>query len=88
MSDNWMIVIPVDPLAVPLKERAEAAFALLTTMRPEAEEPELYLSDQPKFFHCGSNFGVVVEADRCMVEERRSPRPIRRDTMLRPRDDP
>jgi hypothetical protein len=59
MSDNWMIVIPVDPLAVPPKERAEAAFALLTTMRPEAEEPELYLSDQPEFFHCGSNFGNV-----------------------------
>jgi hypothetical protein len=59
MSDNWMIVIPVDPLAVPPKESAEAAFALLTTMRPEAQDAELYLSDQPDFFHCGSNFGSV-----------------------------
>jgi len=54
-----MIVIPVDPLALPSKERAEAALALLTTMRPEAQDPELYLSDQPEFFHCGSNFGNV-----------------------------
>lgn len=54
-----MIVIPVDPLAAPPKESAEAAFALLTTMRPEAQDAELYLSDQPDFFHCGSNFGSV-----------------------------
>jgi hypothetical protein len=59
MSDNWMIVIPVDPLAVPPKERAEAAFALLTTTRPEAQDPELYLSDVPEFFHCGANFSDV-----------------------------
>jgi hypothetical protein len=59
MSDNWMIVIPVDPLVVPPKECAEAAFALLTTMRPEAQDPELYLSDKPEFFDCGSNFGNV-----------------------------
>ncbi len=54
-----MIIIPIDPLAVPPKERAKAAFALLTTMRPEAQDPKLYLSDQPEFFHAGSNFGNV-----------------------------
>ena len=59
MSDNWMIVIPFDPLVVPPKACAEAAFALLTTMRPEAQDPELYLSDKPEFFDCGSNFGNV-----------------------------
>ena len=59
MSDNWMIVIAADPLAVPPKERADAAFRLLTTMRPEAQDPALYLSDKPEFFHCGANFGNV-----------------------------
>jgi len=59
MSDNWMIVIAADPLAVPPKERAEAAFNLLKTMRPDGEDPKLYLSDKPDFFHCGANFAHV-----------------------------
>lgn len=59
MSDNWMIVIAADPLAVPPKARAEAALHLLKTMRPDAQAPALYLSDKPKFFHCGGNFGNV-----------------------------
>jgi len=54
-----MIVIAADPLAVPPKERADAAFTLLTTMRPNAQDPELYFSDKPDFFHCGGNFGNV-----------------------------
>ena len=59
MSDNWMIVIAADPLAMPPKERAEAAFSLLKTMRPEAQDAELYLSDKPDFFDCGGNFENV-----------------------------
>ena len=59
MSDNWMIVIAADPLAVPPKEHAEAAFSLLKTIRPDGEDPELYLSDIPDFFDCGANFGSV-----------------------------
>jgi hypothetical protein len=59
MSNNWMIVIPLDPLAVPPKERAEAALALLTAMRPASEDPGLYLSDKPELFLCGANFHNV-----------------------------
>ena len=59
MPDNWMIVIAANPLVVPTKERAEAAFNLLKAMRPDAQAPELYLSDKPDFFHCGTNFGNV-----------------------------
>lgn len=59
MSDNRMIVVAADPLAVPPKERAEAAFSLLQRMRPDGQDPELYLSDTPKFFDCGGNFGNV-----------------------------
>lgn len=59
MSDNWMIVIAADPLAMPPKERAEAAFNLLKTMRPEAQDPYLYFSDKPEFFDCGGNFENV-----------------------------
>jgi hypothetical protein len=55
MSDDWMIVIAADPHAKPSRERADAAFALLTALRPEAEEAELHLLDTPQFFDCGSN---------------------------------
>ena len=59
MSENWLIVIAADPLAIPPRERAEVALKLLVTMRPEASEPELYLADKPDFFHCGGNFDNV-----------------------------
>lgn len=59
MSENWLIVIAADPLAIPLRERAEAALKLLVTMRPDALEPELYLADKPDFFHCAGNYENV-----------------------------
>src|ERR1700692_3006895 len=59
MSDNWMIVIPVDPVAVPPKERTKAAFELLCALRSEAQDAELHISDTPEFFDGGSNFESV-----------------------------
>jgi hypothetical protein len=59
MSDDWMIVLASDPLATPPRERAEATLALLCALRPKAQEPELYLSDEPRFFDCGGNFENV-----------------------------
>jgi hypothetical protein len=59
MSDNWMIVIPVDPVAVPPKERTKAAFDLLCALRSEAQDAELHISDTPEFFDGGSNFESV-----------------------------
>jgi hypothetical protein len=46
MSDNWMIVLPIDPLAVPPRERAEAALEMLSQLRPEAQEFDLHLRRQ------------------------------------------
>lgn len=54
-----MIVIAADPLATPSAERADAALAVLTALRPEAENPEIHLSDTPEFFDCGENFESV-----------------------------
>jgi hypothetical protein len=54
-----MIVLPADPLAVPAKDRAEAAVKLLQNLRPEAQEIELHFSDTPEFVYCGSNFESV-----------------------------
>jgi hypothetical protein len=59
MSDNFMIVLPVDPFAIPPKARAEATLALLEKLRADAQEFELYQSDTPDFFHCGGNFDAV-----------------------------
>ena len=59
MSDNWMIVVAVDPLAKPPRERIDAAFSLLQELRPDAEDPELHVDDMPAFFDCGSNFENV-----------------------------
>jgi hypothetical protein len=59
MSDTWLIVLPTDPLATPSKERCEATFDLICALRPEAEAPELHVSDSPEFFDCGGNFEAV-----------------------------
>jgi hypothetical protein len=59
MSDTWLIVFPTDPLATPSEERCEAAFDLICALRPEAEDPELHVSDSPEFFDCGGNFEAV-----------------------------
>ena len=55
MSDNSMIILPADPLAVPPPERQEAARVLLASLRPDAD-PELRVSETPEFFDCGENF--------------------------------
>jgi hypothetical protein len=59
MSDNWLIVIPVDPLAKPPPDRAQATFDLLCALRPEAQDPELLTYETPEFIYCGSNFSNV-----------------------------
>lgn len=59
MSDNWMIVLAKDALALPPRERAEAAMAVLLALRPQAGEPELHYSETPEYFHCCGNFSGV-----------------------------
>jgi hypothetical protein len=59
MSDNWMIVLAVDPLATTPSDRAQAAVDLLRQLRLEAQDPELHTSDTPQFFDCGGNFESV-----------------------------
>jgi hypothetical protein len=59
MSDNFTIVLPVDPFATASKECVEATLALLSKLRADAQEFELFQSDTPDFFHCGSNFDAA-----------------------------
>jgi hypothetical protein len=59
MSDNWLIVLPIDPMAKPSEERGKATFELLCALRPDAQDPDLQMYDTPEFIHCGSNFEDV-----------------------------
>jgi hypothetical protein len=59
MSDDWLIVIPADPLAKPPSDRAQATCELLRALRPEAEHPEIVTYDTPEFIYCGENFTTV-----------------------------
>jgi hypothetical protein len=62
-----MIILPVDPLATPPKERAEAAVELVSRLRPGASEVELRISDKPDFIDCGGNF-VSVFCPFCQTD--------------------
>jgi len=62
-----MIILPADPLAMPAKERAEAAAALLSKLRPWASEVDLHFSDTPDFVDCGGNF-VSVFCPFCQTD--------------------
>jgi hypothetical protein len=59
VSEVWLIVLPTDSLAIPAEDRRNAAFALLCTLRPGAQDPELHVSETPVYFDCGSNFESV-----------------------------
>jgi hypothetical protein len=67
MSDNFMIVLPVDPLAIPPKERIEATYKLLSELRPDAQEIEVHSSEVPEFYVAAENlvsvFCPFCEAD-------------------------
>jgi hypothetical protein len=67
MSDNWLIVIPADPLAKPPPDRAQATFELLCALRPEAQDPEIVTYDTPEFIYCGENF-VHVFCPVCQAD--------------------
>ena len=56
MSDNWIALIPEDPRDVPEPARQTRARDRFADIAPDAEEIELKVSDQIKFFDCGANF--------------------------------
>lgn len=59
MSWNYLTVIPKDPFLVPPEANREAAFKLLCSLLPGAEEAELKVSETPEFVDCGGNFEGV-----------------------------
>jgi hypothetical protein len=60
MSDNFIMLIPEDPRAVPSQACQQEALARLAEIAPDADERELVLLEHVAFFDCGGNFERVL----------------------------
>ncbi len=60
MSDNWIALVPEDPSFVPDPSTHESALGLFRELAPNADEIEIKLSDQIKFFDCGANLESIT----------------------------
>jgi len=67
MSDNWITLIPEDPRHVPDAVRQELARAWFAGIAPDADEIEIKVSDQVKFFDCGTNL-KRIDCPSCNAE--------------------
>ena len=59
MSDNWIILIPTDPQAVPSLESRELAIKRFREITPTADEIEVKVTERVRFIDCGANFERV-----------------------------
>jgi len=59
MSDNFLILIPIDPLYIPSPDRAQAANDYLLSILPAAEDIIWMSSDTVTFVDQGMNFERV-----------------------------
>ena len=59
MSDNWLQLVPNDPLFRPAKERAETARKLLASFVPHSDEVLAEEKDSIELFHPGGNWSGV-----------------------------
>ena len=67
MSDNFLILIPSDPLYVPSPDSAQAANDYLLSVLPQADDIIWMLSDTVTFVDQGTNF-ERVSCPVCGVE--------------------
>lgn len=59
MSDNWIALIPLDPLHVPEPTRQRRARKRFMEIVPNADAIDIIVADRVKFFDCGTNFECV-----------------------------
>ena len=60
MSDNFIVLIPLDPRFVPDASRRETARRRFAAMAWGAAEVEMETLDETRFFDCGENFERVL----------------------------
>jgi hypothetical protein len=64
VSDNWIVLVPLDPYAVPDGDAIEAARSALEAACPDAEEVLAEVAAMPRFVDAGQNF-EKVSCPRC-----------------------
>ena len=67
MSDNWITLIPEDPMFVPDLAKQVRARSRFAEIAPDAGEIEIKTSETVAFFDCGSNF-ERVHCPSCRAE--------------------
>lgn len=67
MSDNWLQLVPTDPLFRPRREQAQSARELLASFVPGADEVSAEAKDRIEFVDPGSNLSGV-ECPACGVD--------------------
>ena len=60
MSDNWIVLISDDPLVIPAEAKQSLALEHFIKIAPVADKIEIIVSNEVKFFDCGSNFERVI----------------------------
>jgi hypothetical protein len=60
MSDNWIVLVPQDPLALVDADRLQRAMQRICEIAPEADETKMTVSKQPQFFDCGANLERIT----------------------------
>ncbi|HLN32677.1 MAG TPA: hypothetical protein VK395_33420 [Gemmataceae bacterium] len=60
MSDNWITLIPEDPMFVPDARKQSDAGDRFAEIAPDADDFEIKVCNRVEFFNCGSNFGRIL----------------------------
>lgn len=63
MSDNWIIVVPEEPLFMPLPDDQQKAVTLFWSIAPTADEIKVVATQEVRFIDCGGNFESVFCPD-------------------------
>jgi hypothetical protein len=67
VSDNFIVLVPVDPKFAPSPDVQKRVAATLRRLAPSADSIELEVSEAIRFHDCGSNF-ESISCPRCAAE--------------------
>ena len=60
VSDNWIALVPEDPMYVPSAQSRERALERFRKLAPDADDIEIKVCDKTQFFECGANFERIT----------------------------
>lgn len=59
MSDNWIVIVPKNPVHAPSPEKVEAALELLERLMPDTDAIDVVQKEHVQFFDCGTNLETI-----------------------------